>query len=135
MNDKTIPIELYTVHGSSYVRRFKVAEDGVQICKGMMVAITIAGYARPAAPVAGLIVVGIAENNAVKGEWVFARSGLFEMKGDLVGFLNHSYINKKAYVLDSETVSTTAANNIVAGVVRFFASDLRPVVEIGNVVL
>lgn len=135
MTDKTIPIEQYAVHGSSYVRKFEVAEDGVQIYKGMMVAVNISGYARPAAPVAGLIVVGIAENNAVKGEFVFVRSGLFEMKGDLISSLNHSHINKKAYVLDCETVSATGTNNIVAGVVRFFASFTRPVVEIGNVVL
>ncbi len=124
----------YAINCSRYVRHFSV-KTGHTINKGEMVALdTTTGKAVTPSDATNLTVVGIAENNAGAGETVFVLSGCFAMDSDTTNAVTAAHINKKVYIKNATSVSSSeGTNSVVAGICRFIDSqDGKISLEIGN---
>lgn len=127
-----IKITEYAVNATRYVRRFTVAA-GKKIYRGTLVMLDDTGKAIPAEDLTGLQVVGIAENTASAGETVDATTGFFTLNnapGSTAAKIQD--INRIVGVYDDNTIVGCGQSNAAVGILRFFAEDGRPVVEVGN---
>ena len=103
-----------------------------EIEAGHMVAVNASGYAVPAADTAGLVVMGVAQENVdnsagANGDLtvVIRRKNAFKLGNSGTAALAQANVGGSAYVEDSETLTTAAGatNDIAAGTILSVASD------------
>lgn len=95
----------------------------VKILQGAMVALNAAGFAKPAANVAGEIVIGRAEETvdnttgAAGDKSIRVNKGVHKWNNSGTSAVVQATVGKTCMVEDDNTVAATASNSVAAGIV------------------